>query len=154
MPDASPSASASPAPSPSAPLVSFRPTDPEDFTVSFFFDREVDRLWAEWLPRYWRAATLDRSRLTVVPTGGDVTILIFSDPTRRSYGGAGTVVIYPPFQSAAFIHELGHVLHCCYGEGTSNGHFITGEPGIMSDPRCAECLLFSDRELREMGIGR
>ena len=154
MPHASPSATASPAPSPSAPLVSFRPTDPEDFTVSFFFDREVDRLWAEWLPRYWRAATLDRSRLTVVPTGGDVTILIFTDPSRISSASSKTVTIYPPYQGWVFIHELGHALGCCHGEGTSRGHFITGEPGIMSDPRCAGCLLFSDRELREMGIGR
>jgi hypothetical protein len=63
------------------------------------------------------------------------------------------------------VHELGHIW-CCYGDGTVDGHWTDSPPGfspvgLMSSPmRCQGTAgndpvcpsVFSDRELKEMGL--
>lgn len=118
-----------------------------------------DERWTVELPRAWRVATLDRSHIEIVKTNPDIRVyLLDGDGVSVANVGNPWIGVYrtnygQPLTAGVFVHEIGHFLGCCRGEGTKNGHFVTGESGIMSNPRCAECLLFSDRELREMRIG-
>ena len=92
-------------------------------------------------------------------TNADATIHFFpGQGSTTASPGNSTIAVSAfgwngrPVTTTAFVHELGHFLGCCFGEGTSSGHFVSGEPGIMSDPVCASCLIFSERELDQMGL--
>lgn len=156
-----------------APSASPRPTPPglgrnRDVAVTFIPHTGAaaltESLKAE-LPGAWTRYTRGVGRVRVVPSGGITVFVSALQGLSWSYPGGSappTVVIYeymtPPLLQAngtnrvdvsTLVHELGHVLGCCYGAGTSGGHF-TGEPiGLMTEPRRCVCP-FTDREMLEV----
>ena len=85
--------------------------------------------------------------------------VVFETGKSEASGGVrtktrGIAFIGPPYTANKLLHEIGHILGCCYGPGTSLAHFDTQPWGIMTDPVCVECLTFSERELAQMGLGR
>jgi hypothetical protein len=135
------------------------------------------------LPAAWATATLGRGQL-FLRNEGDIDVELAgtngtSALTQHSRGGKvtsrtitvhtidGTRRLSLPDLMSTTLHELGHIW-CCYGPGTSGGHWTDPQPpgfssvGLMyptircqvsagSDPICPNA--FSDRELTEMGLG-
>ena len=108
------------------------------------------------------AGTNGTSALTQHTRGGKVTSRII---TVHTIDGNRRLTI--PDLMSTTLHELGHIW-CCYGAGTSGGHWTDPQPsgfssiGLMyptircqvsagSEPVCPN--VFSDRELIEMGLG-
>ncbi|TMC77508.1 MAG: hypothetical protein E6J09_07350 [Chloroflexi bacterium] len=135
------------------------------------------------LPAAWALATQGRGQL-FLRNEGDIDVELAgtngtSALTQHSRGGkvtSRTITVHTidgnrrlmvPDLMATTLHELGHIW-CCYGPGTSGGHWSDPEPtgfsyvGLMfptircqasvgSEPVCPNA--FSDRELSEMGLG-
>lgn len=133
--------------------------DPHSFTVQFIVSTESDLALTARVAQWWKYATIGRSEIRVVERDADVTIRVLPGPGVSSTSrGNPNIFIYStdtggrPATVLVFMHEIGHFLGCCFGNGTEKGHYISGTPGIMSNPVCASCLLFSDRELDQMGL--
>jgi len=135
------------------------------------------------LPAAWATATQGRGQL-FLRNEGDIDIELAgtngtSALTQHSRGGkvtSRTITVHTIDGNrrlvisdlmATTLHELGHIW-CCYGPGTSGGHWADPPPsgfslvGLMyptircqvsagSEPVCPN--VFSDRELTEMGLG-
>src|SRR5437762_12515819 len=135
------------------------------------------------LPNAWATATAGRGQLAL-RTDGDIDVELdgtngTSALTQHSRGGkitSRTIAVHTidgnrrlavPDLLSTTLHELGHIW-CCYGPGTSGGHWADPQPtgfssvGLMyptircqaspgNDPVCP--TVFSDRELTEMGLG-
>ena len=130
----------------------------------------------------WKSATRGLGGLEVVDTSPDITLYLVAargTSVHRSYDdGSQDIVVYVSDQFgpqtvenviATSLHELGHIW-CCYGGGTSEGHWLTKDRqptlygvdkyGLMTDP--VTCLVFgaivscpnrfSDREMTELGF--
>ena len=135
------------------------------------------------LSKEWKAATRGLGSLQVTDTSADITIFVFagrSTSVHRTSSGDGSqdIIVFVADQLglrsvdnnvAVALHELGHTW-CCFGTGTTDGHWVTPEVspgltgvdkyGLMNHP--VQCLVFStitscpnrfsDRELRTMGF--
>jgi hypothetical protein len=135
------------------------------------------------LPAAWASATQGRGQL-FLRNEGDIDVELAgtngtSALTQHTRGGkvtSRTITVHTidgnrrltiPDLMSTTLHELGHIW-CCYGAGTSGGHWTDPQPagvssvGLMyptircqvsagSEPVCPN--VFSDRELTEMGLG-
>ena len=135
------------------------------------------------LPAAWATATQGRGQL-FMRNEGDIDVELAgtngtSALTQHSRGGkvtTRTITVHTidgnrrltiPDLLSTTLHELGHIW-CCYGAGTSGGHWSDPQPtgfspvGLMyptircqasagSEPVCPN--VFSDRELTELGLG-
>jgi hypothetical protein len=135
------------------------------------------------LPTAWATATQGRGQLSL-RNEGDIDIELAgtngtSALTQHGRNGkvtSRTITVHTidgsrrltiPDLMSTTLHELGHIW-CCYGAGTSGGHWADPQPtgfssvGLMyptircqasagSEPVCPS--VFSDRELTEMRLG-
>lgn len=130
----------------------------------------------------WKSATRGLGSLEVVDASPDITLYLVAargTSVHRGYeDGSQDIVEYVSDdfgpQSventvATALHELGHIW-CCYGDGTSEGHWLAKDRqaglygvdkyGLMTDP--VTCLIFgaivscpnrfSDREMTALGF--
>jgi hypothetical protein len=132
----------------------------------------------------WKLATRNISAVTVVDSSEDILITVAAargtSVHRRAADGSEDIVVYAadnngPISAdngvAVAMHELGHIW-CCYGSGTTDGHWSVAQKspelsgvdafGLMNHP--VRCVLFqatriescpnrfSERELRTMGF--
>lgn len=133
------------------------------------------------LPDAWATATGGRGKLAV-RTDADIDVELtgssgtsaLTEHKRDGKVVSRTIAIHTiegnrhlsvPELMATTLHELGHIW-CCYGGGTVDGHWADAPTefsrvGLMaspmiclatagSDPQCPS--VFSDRELKEMGL--
>ncbi|TMG46085.1 MAG: hypothetical protein E6H91_12600 [Chloroflexi bacterium] len=135
------------------------------------------------LPAAWATATQGRGQL-FLRNEGDIDVELAgtngtSALTQHTRGGkvtSRTITVHTidgnrrltiPDLMSTTLHELGHIW-CCYGAGTSGGHWSDPQPtgfslvGLMyptircqasagSEPVCPN--VFSDRELTELRLG-
>ena len=145
-------------------------------------DRAVAELRRS-LPVEWSAATRALGALTFADAGADISVSVVAragtSVHRRAPDASEDIVVYVADEDgpiavdnivAVTLHELGHIW-CCFGDGTTDGHWTTQEKspgmygvdqyGLMNHP--VHCLVlsggalscpnrFSDRELRSMGF--
>lgn len=115
--------------------------------------------FSNMLPRAWQIATNGLSQVQVVRSESDVRIVVLST-SGVSYAASGTVTLYTKTLHGAetplveLLHELGHVLGCCAGEGTVDGHWIDcADRGLLCDEGVhVGTTRFSERELRALGL--
>lgn len=165
-----PTVTPSPTPQPLTPAVVGR-LEPKDFTVGITAlpgpnEANARKVFAG-LVIAWHQATGGRSRVTPY-YGGDGArdiYVVFVNERSTAVGAiaSGRVVVVPmpppgtpdDWFMMVVLHEVGHALGCCRGDGTSDGHWIGCPPSPPWEFMCpgqVSVSTFSERELAQMGL--
>ena len=157
--------------------------DPHSISIAFAIIRNADgaspwsrevveQVMSRFVQR-WPEATLGRSHLQVMDeTAIRDALVAFSYKTvvpdaAASYtslagGRLRYVEVFAPTTFGedvestvgTLLHEMGHVLGCCFGPGTSGGHWINCSRQQILCAIHGNARTFTEEELAQMGLGR